>query len=169
MNLAKLLGVGSSFFGAAAVVPYRLHRTRLPKFNEGRNPFAPKPLETELAMPQPEPKVQSAPAPARLAKGPSPFVLKAPAKAAVASAAREPSVRWTSRLNPFRPPAPAPIAAAEQTELSLDAVKVVHNDLADADVEIIPLRAHSSAPAPAVLPPARKAWEYMGESMARSS
>jgi hypothetical protein len=56
-----------------------------------------------------------------------------------------------------------------QPEFSLDAVKVVHNDLADADIEIVPVKSHAAAPAVPVLPPARRAWEYLGESLLKSS
>jgi hypothetical protein len=34
-----------------------------------------------------------------------------------------------------------------QPDLSLDAVKVVHNDLSDADVEVVPVKSRSAAPA----------------------
>ncbi len=52
---------------------------------------------------------------------------------------------WTTKLNPMtmlrgfagRENFSRPIV---QTELSLDRVKVVHNDLTDADVEIIPMK-----------------------------
>jgi hypothetical protein len=36
---------------------------------------------------------------------------------------------------------------AVQTELSLDAVKVLHNDLSDADVEVVPVKSRTLAPA----------------------
>jgi hypothetical protein len=59
---------------------------------------------------------------------------------------------------------------AVQAELSLEGVKVVHNDLADADVEVVPVKARANAPEPApMLPPARQAWEYLGETMLKSS
>jgi hypothetical protein len=79
---------------------------------------------------------------------------------------------WTTRLNPFRAPEPAPAQSpcAVQAELSLNAVKVVHNDLADADVEVVPVKARANAPVAApTLPPARQAWEYLGENMLKSS
>ena len=70
-------------------------------------------------------------------------------------------------MNPFRAPEPEKaMPVAVQPELSLDAVKVVHNDLSDADVEIVPVKSHVEAPAP-VLPPARRAWEYLGESVVK--
>lgn len=190
MNLGKLLGVGRSIFGGGETVAYNLNRRAcLPKFNEGRNPFAPKTAEAALttaatvaAAPKCEAKVAAPAAADPASKKPSPFVVKAAPQAAAkpvaqlaaqqaAQAAAKPArPGWTTRLNPFRPPEPvAPTVAARQAELSLDAVKVVHNDLADADVEVVPVKAHSEAPAPAVLPPARQAWEYMGERLLKSS
>jgi hypothetical protein len=56
-----------------------------------------------------------------------------------------------------------------QPELSLAAIKVVHNDLADADVEIVPVKARAGTPPPAMLSPARQAWEYAGENLLKSS
>ena len=162
MKLAKLLGVGKSFFGNGEPAAYHLNkRASLPKFNEGRNPFAPKPPEAASAQPGAENKVRApevAPAPA----------LKAPTK----SAAKPVRGGWTTKLNPFRTPEPtAPLLPfAVQPELSLDAVKVVHNDLADADVDVVPVKSRAEAPAAApVLPPARQAWEYLGESLLKSS
>ena len=53
---------------------------------------------------------------------------------------------WTTKLNPFR--APAPVAPAlrhgRAGELSLEEVKVVHNDLADADIEIVPVKSRAA-------------------------
>jgi hypothetical protein len=172
MNLGKLLGVGKSFFGGDPMAAYRLNkRACLPKFNDGKNPFAPKTTapaaETALVA-----EKKTAPEVARPPKAAPPYAFK-PAAKLVAKQAR-PAVKperpgWTTRLNPFR--APEPVAPQSplvvQEELSLDAVKVVHNDLADADVEIVPV--NSRAGAPALLPPARQAWEYLGESLLKSS
>jgi hypothetical protein len=95
---------------------------------------------------------------------------KVAARQPVAQPAAKPAkAGWTTRLNPFRPPEPVAPPVAEQTELSLDTVKVVHNDLADADVEIVPVKSHTEAPAAPMLPPARHAWEYMGENLLKSS
>ncbi len=178
MNLGKLLGVGRSVFAGDTVVSYHLNRGGLPRFNEGRNPFAPKPAETAPVESSPENAVSAAPvpAPAPAPKAPSPFVSKPAAKvAANATVPPAPKVSrpgWTTRLNPFRPPAPVaaavPAPKVEQVEFSLGAVKVVHNDLADADVEIVPARSHGSAPAAAVMPSERRNWQYLGEDLAKS-
>jgi hypothetical protein len=178
MKLAKLLGLGSSFFGGGEMAAYRLNkRGCLPKFNEGKNPFAPK--DAGAAPEEPKPKAAAlavAPGP----KAPPPYAFKPLAQAvkyrpavpeASAPVAKAARPGWTTRLNPFR--APEPVAAqppsAVQVELSLHAVKVMHNDLADADVEIVPVKARAEAPPAAVLPPARQAWEYLGENLLKSS
>lgn len=178
MNLAKLLGVGTSFFGGGKKASYRLNKRRsLPKFNAGKNPFGPK--ATEAAPGAPGGKA-GAPAVAPAPKAPAPYGFKPASKpfgkpfgkpmAPLPAKPARPG--WTTRLNPFRAPEPAPPQPpqAVQAELSLDAVKVVHNDLADADVEIVPVKARGDAPMAApVLPPARQAWEYLGEKMLKSS
>ena len=46
--------------------------------------------------------------------------------------------RWTLFKNPFsRTPKPKPVEAPAQSELSLDQVKPVRNDLSDADLELV--------------------------------
>jgi hypothetical protein len=47
-----------------------------------------------------------------------------------------------------------------QAELSLEKVKVVHNDLTDAEVEVVPIK---SRPAVPVVPSSEKSWEVLGE------
>jgi hypothetical protein len=49
-----------------------------------------------------------------------------------------------------------------QTELSLDAVKVVHNDLSDVDVEVVPIKSRATT---AELPAPKKSWEFVGERL----
>jgi hypothetical protein len=187
MNLGKLLGVGKSFFGGGVMAQYRVDRRAcLPKFNEGKNPFAYKPAAavasvTAAAPTKPAPAVPMAPPAA--GRVPSPVVVTTTRMAtptAVKPAVAKPAeararTGWAMRLNPFRtaeaePAASAAAKAAVQAELSLDAVKVVHNDLADADVEVVPARSHANAPVAApILPPARRAWEYVGENLLKSS
>lgn len=177
MKLGKLLGMGKSFFGNDPAAEYRLNRRAcLPKFNDGKNPFAPKGASTEDApAPKPEPQ-GSAPIPPA-PKAPAPYAFKpvpkpeakAAARAVLQVAAKPVRPGWATRLNPFRAPEPAPPPAAVQEELSLDAVKVVHNDLADADVDMVPVKSHTAPVAVPVLAPARQAWEYMGENLLKSS
>jgi hypothetical protein len=53
-----------------------------------------------------------------------------------------------------------------QSELSLDSVKVVHNDLSDADVEVVPIKSRTAdKTAVPVLPPPEKSWEFLAERM----
>jgi hypothetical protein len=161
MNLGKLLGSGKSFFGGRGTVSYREDkRVYLPKFNTGKNPFESKPAE---AAPEPAPakiteKPVAAPVPARARKfSPKPA---GPVRA----------VSWKDKLNPFRAPTPSapPMVGAVQTELSLEAVKVVHNDLADADIEIVPVKSRTAADEAPMLPLARRPWEFLGERLIKA-
>jgi hypothetical protein len=132
MNFGKLLAAGSSSISncCAAVVYHHNKRVYVPKFEPVKNPFA-------RTVPAPE-----APAPVISMTKPQPVPLPrhSPAPAA-----------WTARLNPLSrlrgsmPPA-AQMVRTEQIELSLETVKVVHNDLSDADLEVVPAK---SRPAPA--------------------
>jgi hypothetical protein len=163
MNLGKLLGLGKSFFAGGQSAAYRLNkRVYLPKFNAEKNPFTPKAPIADLA---------DAPAAPKVEKQVSVPVAVRTQTILVPSVAKPARPGWTAKLNPFR--APEPVApkqpVAVQPELSLDTVKVVHNDLADADVEVVPVKSRAVEPAAPVLPPARQAWEYLGESLLKSS
>jgi hypothetical protein len=166
MNLGKLLGAGKTFFGGGGSVAYRENkRIYLPKFNSEKNPFAPKPAET-VAMPAPEAKKISVPVAAKTQKIP---VFAAPLTK-VATPARAAS--WKDKLNPFRAPEPTRLApvSAVQVELSLEAVKVVHNDLADADIEIVPVKSRTvTQPDAPMLSPARASWEFLGERLVKQT
>jgi hypothetical protein len=185
MNFGKLLGVGMSIFGNGPAVAYRKNKhVSLPKFNEGKDPLSPKKAVEAVETAQPEaeslpmfvlngqskasaPAVERKESLAQYAKAiPVAAPTQQPAAQPQAKAARP---GWTTRLNPFRPPEPVARPAGEQMKLSLDAVKVVTNDLADADVDVVPVKSHTTAPSPAVLPPARRAWEYLGENIMKSS
>jgi len=119
------------------------------------------------------------PRPTRLAN--PEMAAPAPAKASVAAKTEKISTfqpakkGWTGKFNPislFRPASaknekkaaagktqkPVPL----QTELSLDTVRVVHNDLSDVDVEVVPMKSRS---APAEMEPAKKSWEFLGERL----
>ena len=142
MNLGKLLGAGNSFFGGRGTVSYRENkRVYLPKFNGEKNPFSPKAAEPAAAATPPAVKRTVRPVPAK--------------SAGLAG--------WTEKLNPFRAPAPAPlpVRSVVQTELSLDAVKVIHNDLADADIEIVPARSRTVSEAPVLSPVRSNGLEFM--------
>ena len=157
MNLGKLLGAGKSFFGGGGKVAYRADKNfYLPKFNADKNPFAPK-----AANGVGELNKVSLPAAAKTQKIP---VLAAPSPK---PAGPTRAVSWKDKLNPFRAPTPSvPLANAVQVELSLDAVKVVHNDLADADIEVVPVKSQTiSHPEVPTLSPARQSWEFLGERL----
>jgi len=158
MNLGKLLGAGKSFFGGGGKVAYREDKKfHLPKFNADKNPFAPKAANGAGDL-----NKVSLPAAAKTQR--IPVVANARA-AKVAEPVRAAS--WKDKLNPFRAPTPvAPAASAVQVELSLESVKVVHNDLADADIEVVPVKSQTiSQPEAPMLPPARQSWEFLGERL----
>jgi len=149
MKLGKLLVSGNG------EISYRSDKKmRLPKFDSGKNPFTP-PVQTEL----PEPSVV-------------PVFAKAQKVAAIVAPQKSPAT-WTAKLNPLtmlRGPQEEKIFSRPvvQSELSLDSVKVVHNDLTDADVEIVPIKSRSAREVPD-LKPAKQAWEILGERLLRAT
>ena len=165
MNLGKLLGAGKSFFGGGGKVAYHEDKNfHLPKFNAGKNPFTLKPA-APAPVAGPEVKKASTPVAAQVAARTQKISTLPVARSTRAAAG------WATKLNPFRAPEPvAPsMVSAVQVELSLEAVKVVHNDLADADIEIVPIKSRTVAkPEAPILPPARHAWEFMGERLLQS-
>ena len=162
MNLGKLLAAGKSVINGRVAIAYRANRNvYLPKFGPARNPFQ-DPADAEAVPSAPAlpavPMVKAAPVAAKTQKIP-PWP-PAPARASV----------WAGRLNPVslwrgappveetRPPV--------QSELSLDAVKVLHNDLSDADVQVVPVKSRTVDPASIPeLPPPTRPWEYLAERM----
>ena len=160
MNLGKLLFAGKSVVNVNKTVEYRENKqVCLPKFDSRKNPFTPKtPMETNsvAAINRSAPQVgRTQPAP----------VVSSPPKFLAS---------WTGRLNPasaWRGPReeaqnnPCP---AIQAELSLDTVKVIHNDLSDADVEVVPIKSRPAALVPG-LPPAKNSWEAWGERLLRAT
>ena len=168
MNLGKLLGAGKSFFGGGDKIAYREDKKfNLPKFNTDRNPFALKPAVVAAAPVPPQELNKVSLAAAAKTQKIAAFATACAAKPA------EPvrAVSWKDKLNPFRVPAPsAPVTSAVQVELSLEAVKVVHNDLADADIEVVPVKSRTAVqPEAPMLPPARSAWEFLGERLVKQS
>jgi hypothetical protein len=150
MKLGKLLFAGKSVVNGCAEVSYRENKqVALPKFVSPKNPFAPS-------------KKEAAPEPAPAQKMPP---ISGTSKSLAA---------WTTKLNPsslWSSPAASEQKAlpAVQAELSLDTVKVVHNDLSDADVEVVPIK---SRPAVAEIPamsPAKTSWEILGERLMRAT
>lgn len=173
MKLGKLLGAGKSFFGSNGAKAYRENKhVYLPKFNADKNPFtSEKPEPTPVASPA-EPKKHSA-AEAACAAKPAPAAK--PATLAKTQKMAEPSVlrpvrtkSWTHKLNPFRvsEPVAPPMVGAVQTELSLDSVKPIANDLADADIEVVPVKSRTVArPEPKLIPSGHESWNFAGERM----
>src|SRR5690242_10449256 len=147
MNLAKLLMAGKSIINGREAVAYRANKhVYLPKF--GATPATTRPAtaaETAESGPDTEP-AKATPAAAKTQKLP-PW---SPAPASASASARSSS--WTSRLNPLSrwreaQAAPENPRPPVQSELSLDSVKVVHNDLSDADVEVVPIKSRAAAEA----------------------
>ena len=161
MKLGKLLFAGKSVVNGCATVSYRQNKqVALPKFVSPKNPFGPSktPAETSF-IPA---KKECAPALATAQKLPP---IPGSSKSLAA---------WTTRLNPaslWNGAAPAEQKAlpAVQAELSLDTVKVVHNDLSDADVEVVPIKSRPAASEAPVPSPAKKSWGALGERLLRAT
>jgi hypothetical protein len=172
MNLGKLLGAGKSIIGGGKPAAYRADkRFYLPQFVSPKNPFAnpaAQPAQAELPKPPPQNSV----APAKKTASPWAKTQKMPANAPQGATAR--ATTWVSKLNPaaiFRS-APSSVskgATPVQVELSLEKVKVVHNDLTDADVEIVPLKSRPGHEAVADVPPAKKTWADLGERIMKAT
>lgn len=165
MKLAQLLGAGKSFFGGQGPLSYRENKhVYVPKFSAAKNPFTPKPKEAdEAGGPKPETATVSVPAvvPAAKVRG------QAKELATPSTARLKRSAGWADKLNPFRAPQPtAPVLTAVQPEFSLDAVKVLHNDLSDAEVEVVPVKSRTADPAAA---PASGPMEYLGQPVLRTT
>jgi hypothetical protein len=137
MTLANLLAAGKSFLSGQGQIAYReSRRAFVPQFNTGKNPFTP--------------RVAKASAPAQVAG-----VERA------ARAARVP--KWAGKLNPFRTLEPVrTFSRAEQPELSLQMVKPIRNDLSESDIERVPAKSRTLAPAP--VKSTAGAWEPVNAS-----
>jgi hypothetical protein len=138
MSFGKFLAAGKSFVNGRGMVAYRENkRAYLPKFGPAKNPFAPA-TEAELPKPPVESPV------ARVKQVAAPVWAKTQKMPAI-SATPKPLTVWTSRRNPismwlYSQPAAQNVLPVVQSELSLDSVKVVHNDLSDAEVEVVPIK-----------------------------
>lgn len=79
---------------------------------------------------------------------------------------REKKASWANKLNPISifkaAPAEAQKPVATQAELSLDSVRVVHNDLSDVDVEVVPMKSRSAT---SESKPGKSSWEALGERL----
>jgi hypothetical protein len=163
MNLGNMLAAGKSFISGGASAAYRENkRVYVPKFNSDKNPFLPKAAEKNVAASAP---VKNAVAPV------APVVAKTSKMPALAPAPLR-ATNWANKLNPFRSApaaAPAPMPTVQPELLSLEDVKVIHNDLSDVDVEVVPAKSRGATlPEVPLLPPAREPWEFMGERLMKS-
>jgi len=183
MKLGKLLAAGKSIMNGRVEVSYRASKqVYLPKFGPAKNPFkngdgapsAEAPGETSKDTPVEIPT--DAPLPAPVLSSTIEPAMPRPTRAApktekipVFTAPREKKGNWAGKaISIFRAaPAAQPGGAAKaeapaamQTELSLDAVRVIHNDLSDVDVEIVPIKSRT-APAETK----KKSWEVLGERL----
>lgn len=163
MNFGKLLAVGRSIVNGRAEVAYRSDKQfYLPKFGPAKNPFTKTPAQT-------------APEERQKDEGRTRNTAAAPGFGSIESrpAAVKAEGRGVTEENMARgivaQPAmarPANSLPVVQPELSLDTVKVVHNDLSDAEVEVVPLKSRSGVPE---LPPAKKSWEILGERLLKAT
>jgi hypothetical protein len=161
MNLGNMLAAGKSFISGGAALAYRENkRVYVPKFNAGKNPFVTKTPEPAAAASAPVKKIAA------------PVVAKPTTLPALAPTPLR-ATNWANKLNPFRAAAPvatAPMPTVQPELLSLSDVKVIHNDLTDADVEVVPAKSRGAAlPEVPMLPPARAPWEFMGERLMKSA
>ena len=168
MNLGKLLVAGRSIKSGRDFISYRINKhVYLPTFGLAHNPFK-SPAPAEPAGPGSESGAEPAkrimlPVAAKTQKLP-PFAAPGPVRAA----------SWASKLNPMSiwrgsqaeaPGAPSPV----QSELSLDSVKVVHNDLSDADVEVVPIKSRTAGETAGPVAPPGNPWEFLTERIFRAT
>jgi hypothetical protein len=165
MSLLRLLTAGKSLVGLQPPSNrYQMReRYRLPKFGSASNPFAaPAPaaeeetLETSSDAPPKHQRYQMSPAEfvaarlketKKLPADPTAEARRTSGDLASEGKARTRAGHWTNKLNPLswfsrrreepRSAVPRFSKAPMQGELSLDRVKVVRNDLSEADVEIV--------------------------------
>ena len=176
MNLGKLLGAGKSFISGGKPAAYRTDkRFYLPQFVSPKNPFATAgaaQAPAQAGLPKPAVKKSVEP----MKKTTTLPWLKTRKLPVVAAPARSAGAKsWTAKLNPVSLFRSAPAAADKsvatvQTELSLERVKVVHNDLTDADVEIVPMKSRP-APEPVLADsrPAKRSWEVLGDRIMKAT
>ncbi len=174
MSLLRLLTAGKSLVGLdKAAGRYRMHpHFLLPKFGSNKNPFAdPAPAQPARAVDVAAEAPVRMLSPAEIAAANLKETKRLPAAVSVAPpttdrtpapVADEPGRigRWAQKINLLAwwrrrrssPPPSIPRFARVplQGELSLDNVRVVRNDLSDADVEIVPARPEVESPTGAV-------------------
>jgi hypothetical protein len=190
MKLGKLLAAGKSIMNGRAEVSYRASKqVYLPKFGSAKNPFKNETTATlpeeagALNSTMDSTIASSAPRPTRAENLETAAALPIHVVAAhnleaiaqelppLPAMSEKKKTSWAGKLNPasiFRHiPGKSELKAldgqkitATQAELSLDTVKVVHNDLSDADVEVVPMKSRS---APPEAQPPKTSWQSLGE------
>lgn len=166
MSLMRLLTVGRSLNELKGAGRYHIPRgVGLPQFNFGK----------------PAMKISSAPA-VKAAAGEvqaTPATVEKNPTVAVAGEVRKPaSGGWLKRSNPFAAAQPTSAKPPMQAELTLDKVKVVRNDLSEADFEVVPkkelprqseLKPYRKPNRPASVPEddvlGAKAWNWLGSRL----
>lgn len=175
MNFGKLLGAGKSFVSGRKRSAYRPDkRVYLPQFGSPKNPFAgpevaEMPPESSKATPPfspgpvrktssawAEPKKGAAPDPQNISRGPVRRTL------------------WGGKFNPvsiFRPVPEVPPRhiVPVQVELTLETVKVVHNDLTDAEVEVVPMKSRPARGTAEERQPGGKSWADLGQRILKAT
>jgi hypothetical protein len=165
MKLGKLMAAGKSLVSGRGAMAYRESKQAyLPKFGSPKNPFV-----TPAQAESPKAPLENPVAPMEKVSTPSwAKTQKIPA----ISGTPKSLATWTTKLNPMTmlrgSQEEKTFSPVVQTELSLDSVKVVHNDLTDADVEIIPMKSRPQKIV-ADLPPAKKSWEILGERLLKAT
>jgi hypothetical protein len=160
MKLGKLLFAGKSVVSGNDRVSYRQNKqVALPKFSSPKNPFAPSKAPEETTPPNGK---NGSAQPSAVETKPQ---ISGASKSLAAWTSRwKPAALWGGSVSAERKTLPA-----IQAELSLGAVKVVHNDLSDADVEVVPIKSRSSASAGRAGSPPRSSWEILGERLLKAT
>jgi hypothetical protein len=169
MKLGKLLAAGKSLVSGRGSMAYRESKQAyLPKFISPKNPFT-----TPAQAESPKAPLENPVAP--MAKTSTTAGAKTQKIPAISSTPKS-LATWTTKLNPItmmrgsQEEAKTFSRPVVQAELSLDSVKVVHNDLADADVEIVPIKSRSARELDVPdLQPAKKSWEILGERLLKAT
>ena len=169
MKLGKLLAAGKSLVSGRGAVAYRESKQAyLPKFVSPKNPFT-----TPAQGESPKPPLENPVAP--MGKASTPAWAKTQKIPAISSTPKS-LATWTTKLNPMtmlrgsQEEVKSFSRPVMQAELSLDSVKVVHNDLTDADVEIVPMKSRPARNFDAPdLQPAKKSWEILGERLLKAT
>jgi len=169
MKLGKLLAAGKGLVSGRGTMAYRESKQAyLPKFAPLKNPFT-APAQSE----SPKAPLETPVAP--MEKTPAPLWAKTQKLPAISSSPKS-LATWTTKLNPMtmlrgsQEEAKTFSRPTVQAELSLDSVKVVHNDLTDADVEIIPMKSRPARDFDVPdLQPAKKSWEILGERLLKAT